>query len=115
MSTLRQTELAKALIENTQADKPLNAGQLLESIGYAETTAKHIPGEIISSKGVKDALFKMGFNTDNANRVVAEILNDETNEPKDRLKAAELVYKVQGDFAPEKHLVVTKKIISIDE
>jgi Holliday junction resolvasome RuvABC DNA-binding subunit len=115
MSTILQQKLAEAIVENLKATEPLNMGELLVKVGYSESIATTKPGQVMEAKGVKDALFRMGFNTDNANRVVAEILNDETNEPKDRLKAAELVYKVQGDFAPEKHMVVTKKIISIDE
>lgn len=115
MSTIKQQKLAKVVVGNLDATQPLNRQEMLVSVGYAESVATGKPKEIFDSKGLKEALHKMGFNSDNANRVVAEILNDETNEPKDRLKAAELVYKVQGDFAPEKHLVLEKKIISVDE
>lgn len=115
MATLKQQKLAKEIVETFAAKKTKTAQELLVSAGYDQTTAEASPGRTISQKGVKEELFKLGFDTQNANRVVAEILNDETNEPKDRLKAAELVYKVQGDFAPEKHITITKKIISIDE
>ncbi len=104
MSTIRQQKLAQAIVENLDAVEPLNKQELVASVGYSEMSAEKKQKEIIESKGVKEALHKMGFNSDNANRVVAEILNDETNEPKDRLKAAELVYKVHGDFAPDKHI-----------
>jgi phage terminase small subunit len=69
-----------------------------------DNTAAVMGNELLSLPKVKKALHAMGFNSDNAKRVVAEILNDETNEPKDRLKAAELTFKVGGDFAAEKHL-----------
>lgn len=78
-------------------------------------TAAVISSENLIKPNIIQELQKLGFDSNNANRVVGEILNDESNEPRDRLKAAELVYKVKGDMAPEKHLIVTKKIISVDE
>ncbi len=115
MPTIRQQKLAEKVIQNITLDEPLNKGELLESVGYSHKVATHKPGEILDQKGVKEALFAMGFDSNNARRVVGEILNDETNEPRDRLKAANLVFDVNGDMAPEKHLIVTKKIISVDE
>lgn len=80
-----------------------------------DNTAAVMGSELLSLPKIQKALHAMGFNAQNADRIVAEIMNDETNEPKDRLKAAELVYRKFGEFAPEKHLIVTRKIISIDE
>lgn len=115
MATIRQQKLAKKVVENYLVDKPLNKEELVASVGYSIPSAEHKATEILNSKGVKEALFQMGFDSDNAKRVVGEILNDETLEARDRLKAANLVFDVNGDMAPEKHLVVTKKIISVDE
>ncbi len=78
-------------------------------------TAGVIAHENLKKPKIIDALAKKGFDAETAKNVVSEILIDETVEPKDRLKAAEIVFKVTGDFAPEKHLVVTRKIISVDE
>lgn len=72
----------------------------------SERVAEAIGSENLSKPIIVDELKKMGFDSNNAKRVVGEILNDDVNpEPRDRLKAAELIFKVGGDFAPEKSLV----------
>lgn len=106
MATLRQKKLARALVENVQADKPLNKMELVASVGYSDLSAEKKATEIIESVGTQKELRNLGFNAENAKRVVGEILDDETIEPKDRLKASELVFKVTGDFAAEKSINV---------
>ena len=101
MPTPLQTKLANAIVDNIQKEDPLNGAELLESVGYADTTSTY-PGRIIGQKGVQEALKGLGFDTDNAKRVVGEILDNDALEPKDRLKAAEQVFKVMGAYAPEK-------------
>lgn len=96
------------------ADEPKTAGELLENVGYSHSVSIAKPGEIINQKGVKDALFALGFDSDNARRVVAEILNDETVEPQIRLKAAGEVFKINGDYAAEKSFNMTVNT-SVDE
>lgn len=61
-------------------------------IGYENLTKPQIVNE----------LKKLGFDSNNAKRVIGEILNDTAAEPKDRIKAAENVFKVHGDYAPDK-------------
>lgn len=80
-----------------------------------DNLAAVIASENLTKPQIVQALTDLGFDSNNAKRVVGQILNDYTAEPRDRLKAAELTFKVQGDMAPEKHLIVTKKIVSIDE
>ena len=104
MATLKQQNLAKAIIENAKEDKPKTAGELLESVGYAPTTAVGEPGRTIEQKGVQDELERLGFNEDAAKQVVADILSKGEKDT-DRLKAADLIFKVQGSYAPEKHQV----------
>lgn len=117
MATLKEKDLASAIALNSRQprDKKKNKKELLVSVGYAISTAEVKPGEIFKQKGVKEELFKLGFDVDNAKRVIAEIMNDETIEPNTRVNAAKEVFKVQGEYAPEKHLIVTKKLIQIDE
>lgn len=55
---------------------------------------------------IQEELRKLGFDSNNAKRVISEILNDDSLEPKDRIKAAENVFKVHGDYAAEKHVNV---------
>ncbi len=115
MATLRQRKLAENIVLNAQTGNKRNKKDLLVSSGYSEISAESSAKDIIEQKGVQEELKNLGFTADNAKRVVGEILDKEYAEDKDRLKAAEIIFKVTGDFAPEKHLVVTKKIISADE
>lgn len=108
--TQRQKKLAKALIENAQLDKPLNAGQLLVSVGYAKNTAEAKPTEIIEQEGVKVELALLGFDEQNAKNVVGAILNKETAQDKDRLKAADMVFDVFGTKAPLKSIAIQVNI-----
>lgn len=70
----------------------------------SERVAAVIASENLTKPDIKNYLEEIGFTSDNAKEVVAEILSDESNEPKDRLKAAEMIFKVHGDFAPEKSI-----------
>lgn len=103
MSTVKQKKVAKALVENLSTDKPLPIGQVLKSVGYG-TGLQTQPKRVLESEGVLQELAILGFDEQTAKGVVSEILTDETNEPKDRLKAAEMVFKVHGTFAPEKSI-----------
>lgn len=116
MSTVKQKRLASRIVENLSADDPETAGEMLENVGYAASVAKHKPGEIIKTEGVVEALKELGFDSNNAKRVVGEILNGGIAvEEKDRLKAAEMVFKVHGDFAAEKHINVNVEIAPTEE
>lgn len=76
-------------------------GQLLENVGYSTNTAEAKSGEIIAQAGVQEELNRLGFTEDNANAVVGTILMNPKEQAKDRLKAAELVYKVKGSFVAD--------------
>lgn len=104
MSTVRQKRLAKAIIDNTAREKPLNKKELVVSVGYSPVTADVKAGEIMEQKGVRQALDDYGFNEDNAKQVVAEILLKKEAQDKDRLKAADMVFEVQGSKAPQRHI-----------
>lgn len=114
MSTVRQKNLAKVVADNSQAVKPLNKQTMLEKVGYATTVAEHKPKEIFESKGLKEELRKLGFDSDNAKAVVAEILNSPHEEGSVRLNAAKEVFKVNGDYAAEKSFNLTATA-SVDE
>ncbi len=78
-------------------------------------TANAIAVENLQKPAILEELKKLGFDTNNAKRVVGEILNNEYAEEKDRLKAADLIFKVQGDFAPEKHVNVNVEVEATPE
>jgi len=67
-----------------------------------DLTARVIGSENLTKPNIIEELKLLGFDSNNAKRVVGEILNDESVEPKDRLKAGEIVLKASGDMAPEK-------------
>lgn len=106
MATVRQKRLARAIVKNSIADKPLNKQELVESVGYTETSGKKKSSEILESKGVVQELELMGFTEANAKSVVQEILLDKESDKHSRLKAADMVFKVEGTYAAEKHINV---------
>lgn len=114
MATLRQKKLAKGLVENLTSNKIKTASELLVSAGYDETTAQASPGRTIEQKGVKEELVKLGFDEETAKQVVGEILVY-GDEDRDRLKAAEMIFKVHGSFAPEKKLNLNVNVEASDK
>lgn len=100
MSTILQERLAKNIIENEKRKDPLNKTELVRSSDYAEGNAIGHPGETIERKGVQIALEKYGFTEDNAKKQVGKILNKGKED--NRLRAADLVFKVKGSYAPIK-------------
>lgn len=110
MPTVRQKKLAKVIIENANLDNGLNAGQMLEKVGYSKSVAKAKSADIIGSQGVKDALDDFGFSEDNAKKVVGEILLKADAQDKDRLKAADMVFDVHGSKAPQKHININTNV-----
>lgn len=110
MATVRQRKLAEAIIENSTLDKPLNAGQMLEKVGYSKNVASAKSADIINSEGVQSTLQEYGFNEDNAKRVVTDILLDEKKDANVRLKASDMVFKVYGTYAAEKKQMVNLNV-----
>lgn len=103
MPTIRQKKLANSLVENLQADKPLNKQELVASVGYSPNVAEKKAKEIIESKGTQQELRKLGFDPDTAKEIVGEILTAGENDTV-KLKAADMVFKVHGSYAAEKHV-----------
>src|SRR5258708_3260733 len=101
MATQKQKKVAKLIIDNIKLDKPLNGGEILEKTGYGPGTVKN-PGDILNSDGVKEELKVLGFTEVNAKNVVSEIMLSDEAEHRDRLKAADMTFKVHGTYAPEK-------------
>lgn len=81
----------------------------VKEAGYdisTDESARAIASQNLTKEPIIEALRELGFDSSNAKRVVGEILNDDTAEPKDRLSAADKVFKVNSDYAPEKHVNV---------
>lgn len=73
-------------------------------------TAAVIAHENLNKPKIKEYLKEQGFDSDNAKRVVAQILNSEYEEAKDKLKAADIIFKVNGNYAAEKHINVNVEV-----
>ena len=101
MATLKQKALAKAIVENAEREKPLNKKELVVSSGYSVISAESSAHLLMEQAGVKAELAVLGFDVATAKSVVGEILTDERKMPKDRLKAADMVFKVHGAYVPE--------------
>lgn len=104
MSTLKQKKLAQEIVNNLSKEEPLNKQQLVVSSGYSEASAKSSAHLILEQKGVQDELKALGFDEETAKTVVGNILLNEEERANDRLKAAEMVFKVHGSYAPEKQI-----------
>jgi len=100
MANQNQKREAKDIIDTIKSGKKYNAQRSLEFIGYSKKTAKANSKKVIESKGVKEELKKAGFNVDEIDKVVNQILYKGTEQGK--LKAADLGYKRLGSYAPEK-------------
>ena len=106
--TKLQRRAASNLIEylDPKSERFNTLTELLIDAGFSELTAGANPKAIITSRGVQQALSDLGFKEDSAKAIVAEILlsGAEAN----RLKAAEMIFKVFGTFAPEQKDVTLK-------
>lgn len=101
----RHKQVAKALLENLAQGSPLTRQELLvEKVNYTPMTAQSQGESIITHPMVQQELAEQGFTEANAKKVSGNILLDEEAANKDRLRAAELAFKVFGTFAAEKHV-----------
>lgn len=114
VSTVKQMKLGHELAKDLRSKgKPRNKKELMVAAGYSQSTAEASPHVIFEQPGtinaIEVALESHGFTEVRAKTIVAEILEKSFAEDKDRLKAAELIFKVQGSFAAEKNITLTVK------
>ncbi len=95
MATELQEDLVEAIVKNKSLPrhKRKNKQELLESVGYASTVAKHKPGEILDSKGVLDLLEKKGLTKD---LITDALVYDIENKPKRRERELRLGAEILG-------------------
>jgi hypothetical protein len=103
--TLRQRKLARiaADVAMGRRDDITTSGELVLAAGYA-ATVKEVPHKILDTSGVRQALSDIGFDEESAKNVVKSILENAREKASDRLKAADMVFKVHGTYAAEKHV-----------
>lgn len=105
MATMRQKKLARAVVESLTVKPTPTKQELVENAGYSHLTADRASKNILESKGVKESLVAFGFNEDRAKAVVGEILEAGENDTV-KLKAADMIFKVHGTYAPEKAITL---------
>lgn len=96
----KQRKAATNLILYYQKQRFKTLKELLIDAGYSELNAEKNSNQIISSKGVQDFLVSLGFTSDRAKARVAEILM--LGEESNSLRAADMIFKVNSDYAPIK-------------
>lgn len=101
MGTILQKRLAKAIVENAVAEKPLNMGQMIEKVGYSKAVSIGRPGEILQQKGLNEELDALGFSLEAADLVVKTVLKT-ARKDENKIRAAQEIYKRLGGYAPEK-------------
>lgn len=108
MATEKQKKIAQLIVENATLDKPLNGGQMLAKVGYSESMQTAKVNDVLESEGVKQELEVLGFTAANAKLVVTEIMMNGDIDASARLKATDQVFKVTGEYAPEKKDITTQ-------
>lgn len=107
MPTVRQRRVARLMVDTALGKHPeiKGNGDIVVQAGYSPANATQ-PSRILNTTGVKDALYDIGFTEENAKNVVKSILENDDAKHSDRLKAADMVFKVHGTYAAEKHMTL---------
>lgn len=113
MATLKQKKVAKLIVETLSQEKPTTGKAMLESVGYGSALQDQ-PGRVLRSEGVLSELKAYGFDPEIAKGVVADILLGGENDTV-KLKAADIIFKVNGSYAAEKHLNVNVDLEATEE
>lgn len=105
--TPRQRKAARIIVDVALGLRPdiKNQGDIVIESGYSPTV-QEVPHKVLNTSGVNSALDDLGFNAESAKRVVKQILEDIKAKHNDRLKAADMVFKVAGTYAAEKQINV---------
>ncbi len=95
MATVRQEELAAAIVRNKSLPhyKRKNKKELLVSAGYSEITATASPQKIIEQKGVQETLSRTGLTKD---LITEALVFDIENKPKRRERELRLGAEILG-------------------
>lgn len=91
--TFRQRKLAKELIKNAKADKPLNKGQLLVKVGYSKNVSNTRPQAILEQAGVKKSLAEYGLTEE---LITTSLVIDIDRKPQNRLGELKLGADILG-------------------
>lgn len=106
-TTLKQKTLAHLVADAINNGSDKSQGQLIQEAGYSPVTAEN-PKIVFNQDGFKKELAKLGFSINAADQQVNNLLvNGKKEETK--LKAADLIYKRLGGYAPDRTINVSVK------
>lgn len=114
--TPRQRRVAQLIVDSATGKRPdiKNSGDIIIAGGYSPAN-KEQPKRLLNTTGVTIALKELGFNPEGAKKVVESILYNEDSADKDRLKASDMVFKVHGTYAVEKHVNLNIDVATADD
>jgi len=107
MGTLKEQVLASKVAETFRTGADKTQGQLIQEAGYSPVSAQN-PKIIFNQPGFREELAKLGFSLDAADQTVNNLLIN-GKEENTRLKAADMVYKRLGGYAPDRTLNISVK------
>lgn len=99
---------AQIIVDSVRARKDISKAEIVRQAGYSKQQEKS-PTNVLASEGVKIALAELGFTLDRADETVASILTGKRTKDETKLKAADIIYKRLGGYAPDKSISVSVK------
>jgi hypothetical protein len=105
--TPKQKEFAEAIADGATGVEAALKVYEVKSHKDDEASARAIASQNLTKPIVLQYLEELGFSEENADRVVAEILNNKHEEGSTRLSAADKIYKRMGSYAAEKSFNLT--------
>ena len=100
MSTIRQKLVARELKNAIENNIPITGGRVAEKCGYGKDAILN-PRRVLERRGVKKELAILGFSEFEADTTVGQILL-KGKKDESKLRAADIIYKRVGSYAPEK-------------
>lgn len=102
--TPRQRKVAKLVVDSALGK--INATshkEIVAAAGYGKGI-QNTPLRVMNSDGVNEALNDLGFNEETAKKVIAKILNSDESKDENKIRAADLVFKVKGSYVADQNV-----------
>jgi len=105
--TVKQKALAHIVADAINNGSDKSQAELIKQAGYSDVSAEN-PKIIFGTPGFKHELAKLGFSLQAADQQVNNLLVNGTKE-ETKLKAADLIYKRLGGYAPDRTVNISVK------
>lgn len=101
--TIRQRKAAQLIVDTARGKTGiLTDAEIVRAAGYSQTV-EQVPHKVLSNSGVLEALDDLGFNEETAKKVIAKILNSDESKDENKIRAADLVFKVKGSYVADQN------------